>query len=1249
MYRLTFLLLPAYLISATEWRLADPGVSCADTCGAENLECDNHARLQLDSFQAISDVFEAFGKRCLDCENGCTIGSKSGPVVSNWQGDQYYCSFNNGANYASCDQTGSGGSQNICACEPSGNGEPVVPFPDGDDFKVSMTNCGQDGNGETSDLTLKWTTECQPDPMNLDEDSLTVECSDEVSGAIKVTIYQGACADGDVDQVFTIEDGVCMEELESRFEIEQWVIDECKGDDGGDVDQGECCSASLVDNRVTMDTCCPGHLMQNIGRMDPDDLERSNNFDESYDDCIQWGVETIRSKGTGYVKYDRDARKCQLFTIGQCNNGMTSTPCPEPQAEPTNSPTAAVTSEPTSSVTTKPTSRVPQPVAPVTCYSLGDPHFWYFDGSHGNFQTRGEFTLYKTNGLEIQVRQGASLTNPTNNHVSTNHGVAIKGSQTCGHLFEIFAPNGGTMKVTRANGQIDNYAGTANIMAGFSNYNCPSIATSGIDTTGDIWTNSNDPIAEFNLDHSQVRVQIQSYGINIWMEVEGAWLLATDSGICTKRSGAYDQIECVDSFFTVYGPGECPGLDRKEIPPVNIDECPTNLRQEAERRCNLCPKIINPNDCVTEVCALEDITAADELLKACKIATPVAPKRDVQCVTSGDPHFLYFDGSRRDFQDRGEFVLYQHGTDVKVHVRHGERPDVPTADHISTNHAAAIGGDMTCNKKYEFYYDVQAGQRAPADIRNVEPKLKVRDSNGNVEEAIGAANILSLLDSQDCPTIGHAGGIYEFGLGDGAVRVRVQLQWYGINVWVDVKGYFYDEKDSGICTKREGAFEQLSCRKSLFTLYKAGEECATVERREIELVDVVEGCPTQLKLEAAEVCGQCPEVISEEDCLMETCAIGNIQAAHDLLEACEGGNPIIPEPTPMPAPKPDVSCVSVGDPHMRYFDNTGNDFQSRGEFTLYKNDNVNVQVRQAAWIGLSPTHPVYDIVSTNNAMAIEGIWTCNTRFEFYATQPQKMIITKNGVSTTSTGIADIINAVSNADCPTVNVAAGNIVEFSMAGVMKLRFQIQSWGMNVWIDLKGEAYQDTDSGICTKREGAFTAIESCEKSLFTSFPEDKCDKVEVVDIENQEIECNADLEREALDVCQACPNVVSVKDCVFEVCALGDISAAHSLLEACDLDKPLDVEECGNPGKIKKSDAKKLNRQLAKILPKRVAQTACVCAEACQNIGGTEFQFKEKKGKCSCFQNVKKITIGGSNRKRVVGKLEGSNAVESSKQ
>merc|ERR1711879_517031 len=166
---------------------------------------------------------------------------------------------------------------------------------------------------------------------------------------------------------------------------------------------------------------------------------------------------------------------------------------------------------------------------------------------------------------------------------------------------------------------------------------------------------------------------------------------------------------------------------------------------------------------------------------------------------------------------------------------------------------------------------------------------------------------------------------------------------------------------------------------------------------------------------------------------------------------------------------------------------------------------------------------------------------------------------KNGASTTSTGISDIISAASNADCPTVNVGAGNIVEFSMAGVMKLRFQIQSWGMNVWIDLKGEAYQVTDS---------------CDKSLFTSFPEDDCDKVEVVDIENQEIECNADLEKEALDVCQACPNVVSVKDCVFEVCVLGDISAAHSLLEACDLSQPLDVEECGSPGKIKKSGAKK---------------------------------------------------------------------------
>lgn len=382
---------------------------------------------------------------------------------------------------------------------------------------------------------------------------------------------------------------------------------------------------------------------------------------------------------------------------------------------------------------------------------------------------------------------------------------------------------------------------------------------------------------------------------------------------------------------------------------------------------------------------------------------------------------------------------------------------------------------------------------------------------------------------------------------------------------------------------------------------------------------------------------------------MEACAVGGalgsvakgIKAAQDLVVACEGAKTIAPVPTPKPAPKRDVTCASLGDPHMRYFDGTGNDFQSRGEFILYKNSDVVVQVRQGVHLTIPTNHWAYPRVSTNNAFAIEGTWTCGVKYEVYATQPQKMIVTKNGQTTVTTGLANMINEIKTANCPTVSVAAGNIVEFSMGNrAMRFRFQVNAWGINLWVDLKGDNYLDTDTGICTKRSGGFDAI-GCDVSIFSEYPNDNCDDVEVKQIDNEETECDTDLENEAKMICNACPNVVNPKDCVFEACALKTIDAARALLESCNLDEPLDKEECGVDGfKVNKKGSKKLTKAFKKLSGRSKTDSACACADGCEAVGATEWMWSTKNQKCKCFKNVQKIKKA-SNKNRIVGTLDGS--------
>merc|ERR1719461_2519740 len=54
-----------------------------------------------------------------------------------------------------------------------------------------------------------------------------------------------------------------------------------------------------------------------------------------------------------------------------------------------------------------------------------------------------------------------------------------------------------------------------------------------------------------------------------------------------------------------------------------------------------------------------------------------------------------------------------------------------------------------------------------------------------------------------CAQIVNRGNVIEFVLNNDAARVRVQQEWWGINVWVDVSGPFNSPRDTGICSRND--------------------------------------------------------------------------------------------------------------------------------------------------------------------------------------------------------------------------------------------------------------------------------------------------------------------------------------------------------------------------------------------------------------------------------------------------------------
>lgn len=907
---------------------------------------------------------------------------------------------------------------------------------------------------------------------------------------------------------------------------------------------------------------------------------------------------------------------------------------------------------------------------PVHCHTTGDPHFKifeYFYQANGNtvarthqqryfdFQSMGEFDVWNTDGLDVQVRHGSRLDMVTTT-VSTNNALVVAGDKTCGVKFEIYGDNGYWMRAwpTATAATPVHFYGKANVLAGLTNFagfhNCASMQ---------VHTSAADDRVQWTFGGIVLKAQLSVYGIDIWLTVPGADYLETDTGICPGAAGWERELDC-NALFTYYPNDDCPLLPRTPLPPIDVDACDETLRAEAEQRCGACPDVVLPEECVREVCGAGNIAAAAQLLKVCDIEdTPIVPRPNVSCQCTGDPHCVWFDGVRQDFQSRGEYLFYK-SKGVTVMTRHGYRPDIKHADHVSTNHGVAIKGPWTCGNTYEFFHDDTLGLADP-HTSPVSLMRFTRDGHAPREFRGLTAILAELADSRhSCAQIVNRGNVIEFVLNNDAARVRVQQEWWGINVWVDVRGPFNSPRDTGMCSRND--FSPVSCDDTIFTLFPENScpSIQVVDNGPPVTVTTPAGCAQALIDEATQVCDVCPGLVTVEECVFEACTIGDISAAHEMVKACQG-TPVAPVPEPAPEPLPEVYCSSYNDPHFDYFDGSAGDNMNRGHFLFYETDVMRVETRHGPYLTLSPTNPSYDTLSTNNAFAMTGSYICGAILEVDAAVgvnnrkigEARMRITKNGVTTRFDSLQAIRAAKNDIDgllCGGFGLdntyadgALGPIFYIQKNGY-NFRWQNRPFGVNVWIRVEGQLYLSSDAGMCTKR-GDYTRALDCNELMWTEFPEGHtCEEEKANDREIPapvDPDCDPDLRAEATRICNECPDVVAPQDCVVETCLLGAIEFATAQMAACGLAAPA-PNSCGRIGKIRKR-GKRVG------MGQKKTKSPCECEQLCRAAGGLEWERKSKKGQCRCYAGSKQVVYRDGDianpRKRIVGRFNGSPATE----
>lgn len=273
--------------------------------------------------------------------------------------------------------------------------------------------------------------------------------------------------------------------------------------------------------------------------------------------------------------------------------------------------------------------------APVTCASTGDPHIRSLKGEKFDDMAFGEFRFYSSwepfdhhpvGLLRIDVRTGPYNGSPV---VAVNSGIAISGALACGDTFEILKEGTGStprLKITRSaknGGRVIRVNGQQNIHNALSAESCPRVEIqNGV---------MHFVFREEGDDKTTLRVQIVSYGLNLGLDVLGSMYRPdTDKGVCTKNAGWDMQLHCDDSLFSMYPNDDCNQLRRGGQRGGPEVACPDALYQQAKNVCHACPNTVDPAGCIYDVCAMNDIRAADDLIKACQVGIRLPATMSVQ-------------------------------------------------------------------------------------------------------------------------------------------------------------------------------------------------------------------------------------------------------------------------------------------------------------------------------------------------------------------------------------------------------------------------------------------------------------------------------------------------------------------------------------------------------------------------------------------------------------------------------------------
>lgn len=273
--------------------------------------------------------------------------------------------------------------------------------------------------------------------------------------------------------------------------------------------------------------------------------------------------------------------------------------------------------------------------APVTCASTGDPHIRSMKNEKFDHMAFGEFRFYSSWApvdlhpvglLRIDVRTGPYNGSPV---VAVNSGVAISGALACGNIYEILKEGTGStprLKITRSaknGGKVIRVDGQQNIWNALKNESCPKVTIqNGV---------MHFVFREEGDDRTTLRVQIVSYGLNLGLDVLGSMYRPdTDKGICTKNALWDMQLECDISLFSMYPNDDCNQLRRGGQRGGPEVACPDSLYRQAKNVCYKCPETVDPEGCIYDVCAMNDISAADDLLMACRVGVRLPVRMTVQ-------------------------------------------------------------------------------------------------------------------------------------------------------------------------------------------------------------------------------------------------------------------------------------------------------------------------------------------------------------------------------------------------------------------------------------------------------------------------------------------------------------------------------------------------------------------------------------------------------------------------------------------